>query len=348
MFFLAWHYKLQSPLTDAAELASIMGAIFTVGGLIVALVALYTQANMERVAKGAVTSAVNKTTANINQRIQTFLDAYSAFTSAKELWRKHLYDAIPQIEQYISEAENVEPSLRGLNTWMGEVYFETARYLHFQDTDYKRDPGRIISITLPLAATKGIQRLQDAINNNDPTMDGEYALELAELYALQGESSHAVAHRVKRARELGVLPMMDAEVALTLFSACKRRVDVSRILDAYETLPMTGDQIMTDCKTHSPQRGHGRARFIVFADAPQELQNPPMNPAVLDVFSVAEDWTAARVQWRSAKQSNIYGGMPPMGEYDVHSGTQQTPGFEAMDTLLPTLMATFTFIVPLD
>jgi hypothetical protein len=37
-----------------------------------------------------------------------------------------------------------------------------------------------------------------------------------------------------------------------------------------------------------------------------------------------------------------------MGEYDVHSGTQQTPGFEAMDTLLPTLMATFTFIVPLD
>jgi hypothetical protein len=348
LILIAVHYQIAPSFRTAGELASLMGAIFTASGLIVALVALYTQANIEKVTREAVTSAVNETTAKINERIQTFLDAYSAFTSAKELWRTHRYDAIPQVEQYISEAEDVEPSLRGINTWMGEVYFITARYLYFQDTGYSTDPGRLIGITLPLAATKGIQRLQGALDSNDPMMDAAYALELAELYALQGESSRAVAHRVKRARELGALPTMDADVALTLFSACKKRNDVLSILDAYETVPMTGDQIMTHCKTHLPQRGHGRARFIVFADTPQELQNPPINPAVLDVLSVAEDWTAARVQWRSAKQSNIYGGMPKMGEYDVHSGTQPTPGFEAMDTLLPTLMATVTFIVPLD
>ncbi|MGA8475092.1 MAG: hypothetical protein WB681_08500 [Candidatus Cybelea sp.] len=347
LILIAVHYHVAPSFQTAGELASIMGAIFTASGLIVALVALYTQANIEKVAKAAVTSAVNKTTAKINERIQTFLDAYSAFTSAKALWHNIIYDGISEIEEYIAEAEEMEPSLRGLNTWMGEVYFKVARYLHFQDTSYI-NPQRLISITLPLAATKGIQRLQDAIDSNDPTIDAAYALELAELYALQGESSGAVAHRIKRAKELGVLPSMDAEIALTLFSACKRRDDLLHILDAYETVPMTGDHIMAHCRTHLPQRGQGRARFVVFADAPQDLQHPPFNPTVLDVFTVAEDWTSARVQWRSAKQSNIYGGIPAMGEYDVHSGTQQPPGFVAMDVFLPELMAAFTFIVPLD
>jgi hypothetical protein len=349
LILIAVHYHIAPSFQTAGELASIMGAIFTASGLIVALVALYTQANIEKVAKGAVTSAVNKTTAKINERIQTFLDAYSAFTSAKTLWHNIIYDGISEIEEYIAEAEEMEPSLRGLDTWMGEVYFKTARYLHFRSTGYSNvNLDRLINITLPLAATKGIQHLQGALDRNDPTMDAAYALELAELYALQGESSRAVAHRVRHAKELGVLPSMDAEIALTLFSACKRRDDLLHILDAYETVPMTGDQILAHCRTHLPQRGQGRARFVVFADAPQELQNPPMNPTVLDVLSVAEDWSTARVQWRSAEQSNIYGGNPPMGEYDVHSGTQQPPGFVAMDVLLPELMAAFTFIVPLD
>lgn len=330
-------------MTDVSALASIMAAVFTVGGLVVALVSFYTMARIKKVARKSVESALADVDVKIEKKIQNFLEAYSSFTIARNAWASDRLDSFSYVEAHVTDAENTNPSLRGMNTFMAEVYFVAAQTAYFQRIGY--DTVSQIPQPLELSASKGIERFRAALTTDDVTMDATFGLELAQLYALIGERPGKLAYWIKKAKGFGNLPTMDAEIALVLFSSCKNHDDIARLVAAYEFVPMTGDDVLARCwRGANPNY----VQFIAFADK-HDLQNQPVNPFVLTMRSV-DGFSSAEADWRAAEQphyTELRGGLPLWGEYDVPRGYQERPGFEAMDTLLPKLLDRLTFIVPL-
>ncbi len=127
LLLIAAHYGIASSFQTAGELASLMGAIFTAGGLIVALVSLYTLANVDRVVRDGVKAALESIPQQLDERIRSFLDAYTSFREAQDLWGQSQFSALPQIEERLLRAEDIEPTLRDLRRWSGRVFYEAAR-----------------------------------------------------------------------------------------------------------------------------------------------------------------------------------------------------------------------------
>jgi hypothetical protein len=111
-----------SSFQSASELASIMGAIFTSGGLVVALLSLYTMANVDKASEDAVERKFHAVPERIDERIRTFMEAYFYLEEARRLWSQYKYQELPAIENFVLRAEETEPTLRNLNTWIGKLF----------------------------------------------------------------------------------------------------------------------------------------------------------------------------------------------------------------------------------
>ncbi|MGC2650154.1 MAG: hypothetical protein WA304_05050 [Candidatus Cybelea sp.] len=325
MFFLAWHYKLQTPLSDATELASIMGAIFTVGGLIVALVALYTQSNLEKAASNAISTALDNVRPQIDERIQTFLAAYSEFRSAQDMWARNGVISFGTVEDLVEHAESIEPSLKGLNKWMGLVSYEAAEKLFLIGRHFDANMQNL-DVTLASAiASRGSRRLESAFDDERASNRSDTALLVALLHASLDDSTFRVTNWIRRAKSFDALPDMTSNMALSLFSCARSKQDCDSILAAYGAKGMSAEAIRQNCVSQPPQ--NGTARFVAFAHQPTELQNPPFNPTIIR-FRTLDGWNHAFVEWQDANPATVgtrRGGIPQLPDFDQTIGAQGNP-----------------------
>lgn len=338
----ATHFNL------AADLTSLMGAIFTAGGLIVALVSLYTLANVDKAARKAVSDAVAKVTPRIDERIQIFLEAYSEFRSAQDLWGEWRYAALNDVEQRLDLAQQIEPTLRGVDLWAGEVFFTVAREMYFVSRRINASIGQPPLSELPMRTMKALTRLERVFaTTKDEDEASSVGLKIAQLHAIGGDSPRSVAHWIARTAEHGPLASLDGMTALTLFGSCRRRKDVTSILSAYHLKALTPQDILSHCLAQPEPRQ--AARFVVFADVLDGLENRPANLTILDLRSV-DNWSSAYAIWNAAEHrdaDSIYGGLPVLAApAEGENPPPRVRSYERFDSLVAQLTNTFTFIVP--
>ena len=81
------------PSSAAGLLGGIMGAIFTAGGIVVAMVSLYSLSSVARTAREAVREAVAQEEAHLDARVQRHITAYDLFAEAKHRRRLQQFAA---------------------------------------------------------------------------------------------------------------------------------------------------------------------------------------------------------------------------------------------------------------
>jgi hypothetical protein len=343
LLLLAAHYGVISSFNSEAELASIMGAIFTAGGLIVALVSLYTLWNVNQVVENAVDASMAAVPRQVDERIRTFLDAYSSFREAQDMWARYQFAGLTEIEELILRAEAIEPTLVDLRVWSGLLFFQAARgsYLreYVGDGTYSGCPDKAVR---PALAMKALQRLE-ADFAGAPGGSAAAALRIAQMHALLGDLP-AVSRWVKRSHDIGGSTSLEGVAALTLMAACRSTQDARRVLNAYGATAMSASDISTAAKNGAS----GIRHFVVVIDSPEALQNRPTNPAVVTLRTV-DNWNSAFMEWRAVAQrivGTLHGGMPSFGKWDEQMGGQDNPPFESLDALLAKASEQFMFVCP--
>jgi len=345
LLLFAAHYHITSSFQTEAELASVMGAIFTAGGLIVALLSLYTLANVDKVMRDGVRTALETIPQRLDERIRIFLDAYTSFREAQDLWSRYHFSALNEIEGLILRAEHIEPTLRDLRRWSGTVFFEAARgsFLreHAPDGTYRECPP---SLNRPALAVKALQRLKPEFDATSD--DGQaIALQIAELHAILGDSPKTVAHWIERARASAPLPLLNGVNSLTLAAGCRTERDIQIVLNAHGLRIMTADEIRAALQSVPDKAVQS---FAVVVGRTEGLQNPPVNPTVVTFRSV-DKWSNAFLGWYARPElnrSSLLGGIPAYGELVIATGYQDSPPFMDLDTLLGQACDRFYFVAP--
>ncbi len=342
LLLFAAHYGIASAFQSAAELASVMGAIFTAGGLIVALVSLYTLSNVDKVVQDGVKGAVQAIPQRLDERIRTFLDAYTSFREAQDLWTQQRFQSLADIEELVLRAEEIEPTLRNLRRWSGTVFFQAARgsYLrkHVPDSTYSDCPS---SMERPALAVKSLRRLEPEFNAAREDSRLTIGLYIAQLHALLGESPKTVAHWIERARAYGTVPPhLDGINALTLAAGSRSEHDVQLILRAFGTDIMTASDIAAVLEENCDKAVQAFAVVVKSV-----VQHAPENPTIVTFHSV-DKWNSAFIGWHASALPQVRGGIPEFPDIVVATGAQDTPSFIPLDDLLREATERFTFIAP--
>lgn len=343
LLLLAAHYKIMSSFQSASELASVMGAVFTAGGLIVALVSLYTLANVEKVVRDGVKGAMEDVPKQLDERIRTFLEAYTPFLKAQDLWAADRFRALPQIEESILRAESIEPTLRSLRRWSGDMYFVSARASYLRERVWDGTYGDCpAGVDRPALAMKALLRLEPEFNSGE----GDRALlgiRIAEMHSLLGDSGQTV-RWLKRARACGALPDLDGVNAITLAASCRSAETANHILESYGVRALDAQRIRSALHaSKSPVQG-----FVAVIRTAVGMQNPPLNPTIV-TFRTVDAWNSAFVDWNAANRppvGTMRGGIPVFPAYDPRAGTQGNPPFHLLDPLIEEAMERFIFMVP--
>ena len=150
IFLAHW---LNVPASATALLGGIMGAIFTAGGIVVAMVSLYTLSTVARTARSAVREELRRSWDKFDQRMQEHIHAYDRFAQAKllrmafpyepnasqpiggrasglvpdaVLWlSERAVDNLNGAEVLIEEALSMAP-LGGVSFWAAQQFYETV------------------------------------------------------------------------------------------------------------------------------------------------------------------------------------------------------------------------------
>ena len=347
MFFAAAYFKLPQAFNGEAELAAILAAIFTVGSLIIALVAFVTQSNAEGVIKRAVTSAIEESTRKTDQRIQTFLRAYSAFQRAQTLYSSNVRLSLLQvIEDTCDDALTIEPSLYGVDRWLGNRFFGISRHLFLQSRHFVRSKETLeVSLQVPFAF-KALKRLESAIAKGEAEATGETALQIAQLHALLGNAPSEIGKWMRLAKEGREAWSFDESEALTVLSTARNREQAQYILAEYSFDPMSRGAVKEYLYQQEPSVFV--ARLVAFANNVEALQYPPFNPTIV-TFRLNGNHDGAFLEWEDAIRPSIgkrRGGIPRFPDFEESEGHQPNPLFEPIDALLVKCFADVTFVMP--
>jgi tetratricopeptide (TPR) repeat protein len=122
-----------------AIVGGVMGAIFTVGGLVIALVSVYTQLSIENRIRRSFEALLPE----LDERAQAHIEAYIAFTQATEEhnWRR--------AQELADEALEKWPALRGVRRVLAEkMSREVAQWFFLREVEHARlgpVPGLVTS-----------------------------------------------------------------------------------------------------------------------------------------------------------------------------------------------------------
>lgn len=175
-----------------ATIGGVMGAIFTAGGIIVALVAVISQLMLEDRVKRAVAEAKQlfqdqyerELAPNLKERARQQVKAQIAFFQATIAghWKS--------AEQFTDEALGYDPDLEGARSFLG-MQMSTAVGRHFFDQLYglsrsieallAAQRSSQVPATEPPTVTQAILRLKDALDHQD-NPGGQASAELALMY----------------------------------------------------------------------------------------------------------------------------------------------------------------------
>jgi len=173
--------------TNLLELGAIAGAIFTAGGLVVALVSLYSMANVQKIARGEVDRLLVVLRNQINDRVQTYLRAYDRYLQAIDVVRHLNLGGATDAEIHIKAALDIDSGLVGARTWMGGIYYQLAgiQFIELNRDGGIQTPTYLRSDALQPTVTRAINWLVDAKVNRDSDVL-ETTTRLAELYGMMG------------------------------------------------------------------------------------------------------------------------------------------------------------------
>jgi hypothetical protein len=338
---------MEASFKSADELAAIMGAIFTVGGLMVALVAFVTQSNAEQVINKAVTSAREQSTRDIDERIQTSLRGYTMFLQAQEAYKaENRSYRLLEAKAYILNAKAIAPNLFGLDLWLGRTYFEEAKRAFLIERRFKETPSSsFYDLESRPLAVEAAGLLESAILKGDIEDKAFTAFIMAQTYAMMGAAPQKIATELERASGIREILKLEEREALVLLSTCRRLSEAQKILDAYQTSALSREAVTNYLIPKDPDTGV--RRFVAFALNPMALQHPPFNPTVV-TFRGKDDWKECFLEWdgQDLFEGQICrGGLIRFSE-PVPGQAPANPPWQPTEAVLELAFAQFLFIMP--
>ncbi len=204
------------PASATGLLGGIMGAIFTAGGIVVAMVSLYTLSTVARTARSAVREELRHSWDKFDQRMQEHIHAYDRFAQAKLLRMAFPYEPNPskpvggrasglvpdavlwlsepavenlmEAEILIEEALSMAP-LGGVSFWAAQQLYETV-VREFVRRHAAEPATATLRPSLEALLSRTVYWLTEALRSRDsdaPTLK----LMQADAFAMLGDTRRA-------------------------------------------------------------------------------------------------------------------------------------------------------------
>lgn len=330
---LLWKFRINPGLTTSAtDLGAIMGAIFTAGGLVVAIVSIYTMASIEKATSAAVEPLLAGIPQQIDARIRRFLEAYGFYTRAQSVANLSGYptEGLQAIDDLIAKALSLEPTLTGVYAFTGTVYYRAAADMYWRDRvpeQFDRGYPLPSRDEFPAVTAKAVSWLMKALNRNDGDAR-EIAAQLAEVYGMMHASLHDTLRYVQLANKgVKTLPSGPSSL-LMLFGACTKENEVLTLAHALGLqAPLPSEQIEALLLKEQPEVGdrtratHELLTLLVVRRFELTAGRYPESPGIVRVLYGGPG--QAMIQWRPRVQSGPVvqnDGIPAFGEVDPNTG----------------------------
>jgi hypothetical protein len=333
--FLLFLWKLHIDpglATSATDLGAIMGAIFTAGGLVVAIVSIYTMASIDKVTRQAVEPLLTVIPEQIDARIRRFLEAYGVYTRAQAVAGRGGFppEALQHVDDLIAKVLALEPTLTGVHAFTATVYYVAAAMMYWRDRapeQFERGYRLPSRDEFPAVTAKAVSWLAQALERNDGDAR-EAAAKLAEVHGMMHASIHDTLKYVRLANDGARLLPSGPSSLLMLFGACKNDDDVLSLARALDLqAPLSAQQIEALLLREQPEEGHSpRAEhevltLLVVLRFELHEGRYPESPGIIRVLYGARG--QAMVTWLPRLQPGFVvqrDGIPPFGEVDQRTG----------------------------
>lgn len=351
-----WYFKIdKGTIKDANELGSIMGAIFTAGGLIIAIVSIYTMASIESVAQRAVAPLFDQIPREIDARIRRFLEGFGYFTRAQGIVPSgYSAEYLDTVESLVGRALEIAPTITGIYAFTSHVYYLATASMYWRE----RVPEQYVNYPLPSAlafasvSARALWWSQQALERSDGEA-GEIIGRLAMLSGMMHASIGATLSYVRRAREAGKPIEAVPSNLLKLLGSCSSQADIERLsreLDGGSPLDVGAIEALL--LQNEPKREPGAgvplndvanaAQLLVVRHFDVNDGRFPVSPGMLLILYGAPGKALAR--WRRRVQTGIVvqnDGIPSVGEIDPSTGASASPAPIAIDELAKELCRDF-------
>jgi hypothetical protein len=298
---VAWYFKIEpSVMTTANELSPILGSVFTAGGLIIALVSIYTMANVEAVANRTVERRLEPVPAQIKTSIRNYLEAYGYFTEAQDLLRDNDFNRLPAAERLLRTATTHEPDLVGLYPWAGRAYYTAAACIFSRQRS-------VNPLMFPEARCPDASQFAGIVSKANWWLTGAYqrddgdhreiAMQLAEVLGMTHGDLGEVLRWLQAARDDdGRLPFVGNFSKLFLFGACKDESDIDVLASRLEMNPsLSVNDIKEYIAADVGKNPRASQLPIIAIPRPIVVASPPPRPGIVGVRYVPSgEGTAAQ------------------------------------------------------
>jgi len=329
-----WSLHIDPRLTTSAtDLGAIMGAIFTAGGLVVALVSIYTMASIDKVTREAIEPVLAAIPDEIDSRTRRFLEAYGFYTRAQAAGAGrggYPVMALQAVDDLIAKALVLEPTLTGVHAFAAKVYYMAAAMMYWRDRVPEQfDRGYQVPSRdeFPAITGKAISWLTQALDRGDGD-SREIAAELAEVHGMMHASLHDTMKYVRLANDGATTLPSGPSSLMMLFGACKEETDVLTLARGLGlAAPLSRQQIESLLFEEQPEVGqtlrseHELLTLLVILRFELRDGRYPESPGIIRVLYGAD---GAMVTWRRRVQPGPVlqrDGIPPFGEVDPRTGS---------------------------
>ncbi|MGZ3529735.1 MAG: hypothetical protein ACXVAO_18915 [Vulcanimicrobiaceae bacterium] len=339
------------------DLGATMGAIFTAGGLVVAIVSTYTMANVQSVARRSVRPLLDAVPEQIGTRIRRFLEAYGYYTTARDIVQHSFYGELDLVELWLEKAVALEPTISGLYAWAGQIYYGAAGSLYLRErnpsfSSYDQKWTLPAQEAFPSIAAKALSWLEQALHRSDGNVH-ELAAELAELHGMMGSPLRMTLRWVSasNAGSAKALPSCGGRSLLFLFGSCRSDVDVVTLSNALgieaplapAAIKRWLEALLAGPEPTKPLTLIALPKFTIVA------ARNPVSPGLVSIFHL-QSGTEGFAQWLPSMQSGPtvqFEGIPAFGPPN-NTGAQARPDPIPMDELLEKVTEQFNVLGQFD
>jgi|HubBroStandDraft_6_1064221.scaffolds.fasta_scaffold187674_2 hypothetical protein len=120
---LVWLFRIPSDVVKTTnDFGGIVGAVFTAGGLIVAIVSVFTLLSVQQVVKDAIKPVADSIPKSVDERIGVFLEAYGYFLNAQRITSLE-EGALEAFDREFHSAISLQPRITGIYAWRARKYY---------------------------------------------------------------------------------------------------------------------------------------------------------------------------------------------------------------------------------